>query len=333
MTNPLIIGIPSKGRLQENAFAFFARAGLTIHRPGGARDYRGTISGLNNIEVAFLSASEIVQELARGGIHLGITGADLVEEALLVPAARVEMLTPLGFGHADVVLAVPEAWIDVHDMDDLEEIAALFRTRQGRRLRVATKYITLTRRFFKAHGIADYRIVESAGATEGAPAAGTADVIVDITSTGATLRANALKVLEDGTILKSEANLIASLAASWSEDVLETTRLVLARIQAEEEARKKRELKAFFPAPPTKDVRLALAGEGVEVLQDGSFGPMILLVAKADAPRLADDLIAHGASRVLVSSADYAFAADSPLYDRLVMRLAAGQELVVQAAE
>lgn len=331
--NPLIIGIPSKGRLQENAFAFFGRAGLPVHRPGGARDYRGSLIGLPGIEVAFLSASEIVQELARGAIHLGITGADLIEEALAEPSAKVEMLTPLGFGHADVVLAVPEAWIDVHDMADLEEIAALFRTQHGRRLRVATKYITLTRRFLKAHGIADYRIVESTGATEGAPAAGTADVIVDITSTGATLRANALKVLGDGTILKSEAHLIASLSASWQDGTQETVRLVLARIQAEEEARKKREIRAFIPAPLHEDLCVMLRRDGVDILQDGSTGVLSLFAAKRDIARIADFLVLNGASRVLVTAPDYAFGMENPLYDRLLTRLVEDVQGTAQAAE
>ena len=128
-----------------------------------------------------------------------------------MPTSAVELLTPLGFGHANVVVAVPQAWIDVRTMADLDEVAADLRARHGRKMRVATKYVNLTRRFFAEHGVADYRIVESLGATEGAPAAGAAEIIVDITTTGATLAANALKVLDDGVILRSEANLVASL--------------------------------------------------------------------------------------------------------------------------
>jgi ATP phosphoribosyltransferase len=214
----LVLAIPSKGRLQENANAFFAGHGFPIVQPRGARTYRGTIAELPEAEVAFLSAGEIAGQLAAGTVHLGITGRDLVEETIDDWNARVELVTPLGFGFADVVVAVPEAWVDVETMADLDDVAADFRRRHGRRLKVATKYFNLTRRFFSGHGIADYRIVESLGATEGTPASGAADLIVDITTTGSTLKANGLKVLADGVILKSEAHLVASLVAPWGQE-------------------------------------------------------------------------------------------------------------------
>ena len=213
---PLALAVPSKGRLQENATQFFARAGLEFVQGRGARDYRGAIADLPNVEVAFLSASEIVGQLAQGLAHFGITGEDLVREKVADANARLALLAPLGFGHANVVVAAPQAWIDVRTMADLEDVAASFRARRGERMRVATKYVNLTRRFFAEHGVADYRIVESLGATEGAPAAGAAELIVDITTTGATLAANALKILDDGVILKSQANLVASLTAPWT---------------------------------------------------------------------------------------------------------------------
>jgi ATP phosphoribosyltransferase len=146
---------------------------------------------------------------------LGITGEDLIRETLADVDFSVEFLAPLGFGRADVVVAVPDCWIDVGRMADLEDVAAQFAGVHGRRLRVATKYMNLTRRFFTGHGVTGYRIVESVGATEATPAAGTAELIVDITTTGTTLRANNLKVLEDGLILKSQAHLFASRAVSW----------------------------------------------------------------------------------------------------------------------
>ena len=217
---PLVLAVPSKGRLQENATAFFGRAGLKFVKSRGERDYRGAIAGVDGAEVAFLSASEIVAQLASGAAHLGITGEDLVREQVADADSAVEMLTPLGFGQANVVVAVPQAWIDVRNMADLEDVASTMRARHGRKLRVATKYVNLTRRFFARHGLADYRIVESLGATEGAPAAGTAEIVVDITTTGATLQANALKVLDDGVMLASEANLVASVRAAWGERAL-----------------------------------------------------------------------------------------------------------------
>lgn len=315
---PLTIGIPSKGRLQENTFAFFARAGMPILQPRGARDYRGAVKGLEGIEVAFLSASEIAGELARGSVHFGVTGADLLHEQLADPASKVEMLAPLGFGHANVVVAVPEAWIDVHGMADIEDVAADFRHRKQRRLRVATKYVNLTRRFFKKHGIADYRIVESLGATEGAPAAGTAEIIVDITTTGATLAANALKVLDDGTMLKSEANLVASLQADWSPVMLERARSVLARIHAEEEARGHRRVAAYFGAPVSDAARQAVR-DG-RILAEGPR-ELTLFVAKDRVADAADALLRQGAERVLVSEVDYAFSIENPLFDRLSQAL------------
>jgi ATP phosphoribosyltransferase len=212
----LVLALPSKGRLMEKASALFAEAGFPVEK-GDGRQYRGRLGGLADVEIAFLSASEIARELASGSVHLGVTGADLVQETVAGADEKIALLAPLGFGRADVVVAVPELWIDVWTMADLDDVAAGFRARHGRRVRIATKYWNLTQRFFAAHGIALYRVVESLGATEGAPAAGTADLIVDITETGSTLVANHLKVLDDGVILRSEAQLAASLSAPWSD--------------------------------------------------------------------------------------------------------------------
>ena len=217
MTAPHLLAVPSKGRLQQATAERLARSGIELRQSGAERSYRGMIAGIAGAEVAYLSAPEIAREIGAGAVHLGVTGRDQVEETVPDWQKRAAFVTALGFGQCDVVVAVPEAWIDVETMEDLDDVAADFRPRHGRRLTVATKYINLTRRFFAGHGIADYRIVESLGATEGATASGAADLIVDITSTGATLRANGLKVLSDGVILHSEAHLVASLAAAWSE--------------------------------------------------------------------------------------------------------------------
>ncbi|RWM08010.1 MAG: ATP phosphoribosyltransferase [Mesorhizobium sp.] len=207
----ITLAIPSKGRLKEQSLEVLAKAGLAVTLPQDDRKYRARIDGLDNVEVAFLSASEIAGEIGKGAVDLGITGEDLLRENLADWEARAEIVARLGFGHADVVVAVPDIWLDVDTMTDLDDVAADFRQRHGRRLRIATKYWRLTQQFFSLkHGIQVYRIVESLGATEGAPAAGLADVIVDITTTGSTLRANHLKVLGDGVILKSQACLVAS---------------------------------------------------------------------------------------------------------------------------
>lgn len=205
------LALPSKGRLKEQALDLLARAGFTVNLPEDDRRYRATVDGRSDIEIAFLSASEIAGEIGQGNVDLGITGEDLVRENLADWESKAEIAARLGFGHADVIVAVPEIWLDVDTMADLDDVAADFRQRHGRRLRIATKYWRLTQQFFsQKHGIQVYRIVESLGATEGAPAAGSADVIVDITSTGSTLRANHLKILSDGIILRSQACLVQS---------------------------------------------------------------------------------------------------------------------------
>jgi len=213
------LAIPSKGRLKDQSLEMLASAGLAVSLPGDARRYRARIEGRDDIEIAFLPASEIAGEIGQGSVDLGITGEDLLRESVADWESKAAIETKLGFGQADVVVAVPESWLDVETMADLDDVAAEFRQRHGRRLRIATKYWRLTQQFFSGkHGIQVYRIVESLGATEGAPAAGSADVIVDITTTGSTLRANHLKVLADGVILRSEACLVRSFRTRAASD-------------------------------------------------------------------------------------------------------------------
>jgi ATP phosphoribosyltransferase len=212
----LVLAVPSKGRLEEHTRRVFGQARLGIARPGGARSYVGSIKNQPQVSVRFYPAGEIARELIQGTVDIGVTGTDLIHEAAENGEESVLFVRPLDFGQADVVVAVPDAWIDVTQMVDLADVASDFRARHGRWLRIATKYVNLTRRHFDKYGIAEYRIVESAGATEAAPASGSADLIVDITSTGSTLAANQLRVLEDGLIMKSEANLIVSRTADWT---------------------------------------------------------------------------------------------------------------------
>ncbi|HEY2184492.1 MAG TPA: ATP phosphoribosyltransferase [Xanthobacteraceae bacterium] len=319
MTATFIIAVPAKGRLQENAETFFARAGLQLVKPRGARDYRGSIADLPAIAVAYLSAAEIVEALAQGGAHLGLTGRDLVHELLAEPEQRVVFIDELGFGHANVVVAVPQAWIDVRSMADLDDVATAFRLKHERKMRVATKYVNLTRAFFAARGIADYRIVESSGATEGAPAAGTAELIVDITTTGATLAANGLKVIEDGTILRSQANLVAARQAQWGAAERETARIVLDRIAAQKRARAVREVRTRFPA--CDDALLAQAKErfGVEAPFGGptSSGMLTLHCPPQHVHALASLLREQGADHVSVMELEYVFSRSNALYAKL----------------
>ena len=319
----LIIAVPAKGRLQENAEAFFARAGLTLLKPRGARDYRGAVAGLDEIEVAYLSAAEIAGQLAQGSVHLGVTGEDLVREMIPRADDKVVLLDGLGFGFANVVVAVPQAWIDVRSMADLDDVATAFRLKRDRRMRVATKYINLTRDFFARHGVIDYRIVESSGATEGAPAAGTAELIVDITTTGTTLAANALKIVDDGTILRSQANLVAARGADWSTLARETVRLVLDRLVAHTRARAFREVRTRFKGLDEALLTAMKQRFGVVAPYGGptSSGMMTLHCPPGEVHALATFLREHGAETVVVAQLDYVFARDNPLYEKLAAKI------------
>lgn len=319
MSGPLVLAVPSKGRLQENAEAFFTRAGMTLAKAGGARDYRGSIASVDNVEIAYLSASEIAAQLARGGVHLGVTGEDLLRESVQDADKRVAMIEGLGFGFANVVVAVPQAWIDVRTMADLDDVTTGFRAQHNRRMRVATKYINLTRGFFASHGIVDYRIVESAGATEGAPATGAAEMIVDITTTGATLAANGLKVLDDGAMLRSQANLVASRDADWSDSARETARVILDHIAARARAAKYREVRTRFSG--CNDAMLSEAHNrfGVVAPFGGptSSGMLTLHCPPAKLYALGSFLRANGADTVSVASLDYVMDRENPLFAKL----------------
>ncbi|GAA6212434.1 hypothetical protein NBRC116602_21750 [Hyphomicrobiales bacterium 4NK60-0047b] len=233
MTETLTIAVPSKGRLMEETSNFFRARGLNLQKIGHDRGYQGEIEGYDDVDIVYLSASEIAYQLKTGQIHMGVTGEDLVRENIIGVDQKVEFLKRLGFGFADVVVAVPDCWLDVHTMADLEEMAMEFRRRHKRRLKVATKYMNLTRQFFTKKAVAGYRIVESLGATEGTPMGGTADLIVDITSTGETLEANHLRILDDGLMLKSEANLVASRAAEWSGGAAEIRLDIMSKLNSE----------------------------------------------------------------------------------------------------
>ncbi|MDK3073995.1 ATP phosphoribosyltransferase [Sedimentitalea sp. JM2-8] len=207
------LGVPSKGRLMEKTFAWFDKRGISLIRTGSDREYAGAVTGVDGIDLVLLSAGEIPRELSAGRIHLGVTGTDLVQEKLPLWEQQVEELAPLGFGHADLVLAVPQCWIDVDTLDDLDAAAAAFRIAHGHRMRIATKYHRLVHGFLRDSGVADYQLVDSQGATEGTVMNETAEMIADITSTGETLRANHLKLLVDGLILRSQATLWRSRVA------------------------------------------------------------------------------------------------------------------------
>jgi ATP phosphoribosyltransferase len=328
MSGALIVAIPSKGRLQEQTLAFFERSGLVIRQARGARDYFGSIDGVPGAAVQFRSASEIAKAVGAGEVHLAVTGIDLLHETLdpghedirtgadlgNTAPAPAHLVSKLGFGHANVVTAVPQAWLDVQTMADLADVAARFRLKHHRPMRVATKYVSLTRRFLTGHGVHDYVIVESPGATEGAPAAGTAELIVDITSTGRTLAENGLKIVDDGVIMRSEAALAASLAADWGETARAAARTMLTRIAADARARSVRRIEAAI-APDDRVAAEAAARFGAT---RPFAGPGLVLLCPAKAVHdCAAWLVGLGAAAVTVSGVDYVFEAKNPLYDAL----------------
>ena len=212
------LGIPSKGRLMDKTFAWFGARGVTLSQTGGAREYAGSVDGVDGVELVLLSAGEIPRELAAGHIHAGVTGLDMVREKLPAWENRVGEMARLGFGRADLIIAVPDFWSDVTTLDDLDAAATEFRRTHGHRMRIATKYHRLVREFLRDAQVSDYQLVDSQGATEGTVKNLTAEAIADITSTGETLRANHLRILEDALVLRSEAALFKTRAQIWDAE-------------------------------------------------------------------------------------------------------------------
>ena len=306
MSEPLIIAIPSKGRLKEQVEAWLADCGLDLAVSGGARGYLAEIKGLPGMQVRLLSAGDIADALGAGEAHLGVTGEDLLRERGDLES-RVLLLRPLGFGRADLVAAVPKSWLDVDTMEDLEEVAHDYLSRTGRRMRVATKYLVQTRAFFARHGVVDYRITESGGATEGAPASGAAELIVDITTTGATLAANGLKILSDGVILKSQAQLAASLRASWNGEQLTVAERLLRVLEARAAALTHATL--IWPATGSSDEHEVVNGL---IAAGASPRPHGLMIDANRASEASASLAAVGLGPVTVSQPDFVFEVDCP---------------------
>ena len=310
----LVLAVPSKGRLEENAANVFAHAGMPLKR-AGARGYQGRLSGIDTVDVLYLSASEIAARLREGSIHFGITGEDLLREEIPDLDSAVQLVQPLGFGHADVVVALPDGWVDVTCMADLAEVAGAFRAEHNKRLRVATKYTHLTAEFFARHGVVDYVLVQSFVATEGAPASGAAEAIVDITSTGATLAANNLRVPEDGVILKSQANLAAALKADWSPEARSAAKQILAGLSAYRQAMER--LVVSFIVD-TKDAALfdnfGLDGSRRMAGQDETYFDLVI---EKSALQEVQDILSPKQIGMTVSKPDFVFSPRNELFERL----------------
>ncbi len=316
MSSPMIFAIPSKGRLKDQVEAWLADCGFKLEMTGGARGYSAELSGLPGVSVRLLSAGDIAAGLDSGDLHLGVTGEDLLRERGDDMDSRVMLLRALGFGRADLVVTAPKSWLDVDTMADIDEVGHAHLAKTGRRLRVATKYVTQTRAFFARHGVADYRIVESSGATEGAPAAGAAELVVDITTTGATLAANGLKILSDGVILKSQAQLTASLLTTWTPEQLGSLQRLLSVVEAKGRAGKLATL--VWPAEQDAAGQSAVAAF---VAKGGSRRANGALLATGDLFDAAAALAAAGVEPVTVSRPDYVFESRSAVLDRFEQAL------------
>ncbi len=309
---PLVLALPSKGRLKAQCEEWLYDCGFALAVEGGERGYRAALGGLPGAEVRLLSAADIAAGLEAGELHLGVTGEDLLRERGDDLEARVHLLRALGFGRADLVVAAPQSWLDVDTMADLADVAHDLLARSGRRLRVATKYAVQTRGFFARHAVGDYRIVESLGATEGAPAAGAAELVVDITTTGATLAANNLKVVGDGLMLESQAQLAASLRAAWTPAQVAVVRRLMLVVEAR--ARARASSLVGWPAAHDAAAQPVVAPF---LARGAAARPHGLLAPGGDLFDAARALAAAGVGPLTVSRPDYVFETASPAAEAL----------------
>ena len=224
--NTINVGIPSKGRLRADILKIFKKSKLNLISERGERDLLGSIKNLPKVKILYLHAREIVERLGDGSLDLGFSGYDLLKESEINVQNKINIVMKYGFGKATLVVAIPDIWIDVQTVADLEEIAFQFKDKKKKRLRVGTKYPNLTREFLFSKGVTQFKLVNSLGSTEVMPFTGSAEIIVDITSTGETIKANNLRVLKDGVILNSEACMMTSKSASKNKLVKKLVKLL-----------------------------------------------------------------------------------------------------------
>ena len=226
MNQIIKIGIPSKGRLRKDVLNIFKKNKLKLISERGDRDLFGSVKGKKNIQIIYLHSREIIQRLADKSLDLGFSGFDLLKESEITVQNKIKVEKKYPFGQATLVVAVSNDWLDCYSCADLEEIAFEFKEKKKKRLRVATKYPRLTREFFYNKGITQFSLVKSHGSTEVAPFTNSSEIITDITSTGATLKANNLRIINDGYILKSELCMMTSKSSNKNKDFNKLTKLL-----------------------------------------------------------------------------------------------------------
>src|SRR5215217_2258398 len=277
----LRVAIPSKGSLYEGTLAFFESCGLKISRPNPRR-YTAGIRALPGVEVLLHRAPDIIEKVAAGEIDIGVSGLDLVEELRGERDDLLVLFDDLGFGRCELIVAVPEAWIDVSSWHDLADLAVELHN-EGRSLRIATKFPALTRRFCYANGITFFRLVESQGATEAAPGLGYADMVADITETGTTLRDNQLKIV-GGPILRSQACLIGSRRSLRANPArLAAVQAILELVEARLRARAYVQVIANLPGESVEEVgRRVVVQPDLAGLQGPTVAPVVVGQAHAE---------------------------------------------------
>ena len=226
MNKVINIGIPSKGRLRESVLNIFKKNKLNLISKRGDRDLFGSVKGKKNIQIIYLHSKEIIERLADKSLDMGFSGLDLLKESEINIQKNIKVFKSYPFGKATLVVAIPNDFIDIYSMADLEEVAFEFKDKKKRRLRVATKYPNLTREFFYNKGVTQFSLVKSVGSTEVAPFTGSSELITDITSTGSTLAANNLRIINDGYILKSELCMMVGKSSLKNKELQKLAKLL-----------------------------------------------------------------------------------------------------------
>jgi ATP phosphoribosyltransferase len=322
----LVLALPSKGRLQEMSLNFLNGCGFDVRRVGNGREYVSSLVGVDGVDVIYLRPEEIPNRVEQGDAHAGITGLDLYREYGEGAPVSSVLLPKLGFGAARLVVAIPQSWVDVSTMGDLDEAAMLFHQRHGRSLRVATKFARLTRTFFSEHGIVEYSLVGSSGATEGAPAAGVADFVVDLTSTGTTLAENHLKEITGGIVLETQACLIASTRAPlWSNRALSALEHLVEQIEARMRATGLLILRFSLPSESAYLRKKQLVEEyrcdlsslygDADLTPDDGRTLVVAYCQRSQLFRVAQFLKLSGAAGILVERGEFIFEESSSAFD------------------
>lgn len=326
--NDIVFAIPSKGSLYEGTLEFLRDAGLPV-KYGSQRQYTARLGGMEGISILFQRAEEVPAKVATGAADIGVTGEDLFREQALHSDKLLLVMRALGYGHARLVVAVPAMWIDVSSMEDLAEVAMAFRLKHGRTLRMATKFPNLAREFLAGHGIVDYALVESLGATESAPSSGAADLVIDLTSSGKTLVDNHLKTIKDGTVVSSQACLIGNKRiAALDETQLERLETFLDIIESHMRGKDTFNLQTVVNRSKLNDLkRLTQQGRFAYSLSTESFvasesATDSAVVIRMTCPRsnlhqLIRRLRQCGAEEVIVTRPEYVFQAQSESFQQL----------------